>query len=110
MIHDVKLARDAAARRFGPGGALALAAAAALCDTGAETAELSRKLVDRTRTSLAGAASQAEAADGGRAAFAYWDASCRDCGAHAEAVSRIWRRYLRDAAELTVALYAAPLI
>lgn len=107
MNHDVRLAREITSRRFGPGGALALATAAVLCDTGTETTELSRKLVERTRMSVASAASQPDA---GHAAFAYWDGACRDCEAHADRVSRIWRRYLREAAELTVALYATPLI
>jgi hypothetical protein len=106
MNHDVRLAREITSRRLGPGGALALAAAAALCDTGTETVELSRKLVDRTRTSVASAANQPDA---GRTAFAYWDGACRDWEAHADRVSRIWRRYLREAAELTVALYGTPL-
>jgi hypothetical protein len=80
MIHDSKH--------------IAIAAVHALCDAGVESLILWERMFHTTQGMLVSAATNKE--DVSRTMLAFLNASYRDVGENAEAVSRIWRRYSRE--------------
>jgi hypothetical protein len=98
MIESSSQWKDIAVGHLGPAGHSAIATAHALRDVAIETAELSRKLFDNSQRLLIGAATNKDAKDVCRTMSAFLNASYRDLDENAESISRIWRRYFREAA------------
>ena len=82
MIHDSKH--------------IAIAAVHALRDAGVESLILWERMFHNTQGMLISAATNKDAKDVSRTMSAFLNASYRDVGENAEAVSRIWRRYSRE--------------
>jgi hypothetical protein len=76
----------------------AIAASNAFRDAAIESIVLTGKLFDNTHTMWRSAATNKDAKDVSRTLSAYLNASYRDLAENAETVSRIWRRYFRQAA------------
>jgi hypothetical protein len=106
MFHDRNSVRASASNLSDPGLNPALEAAQALCDLGVEQANLSKKLCDNTRAMLLSAAADKDAGEVGRTLSVFVDCVARDLSENAETMSRIWRRYLREAGR--AAAFAAP--
>jgi hypothetical protein len=98
MIENSSELREIAWGHVGPHGRSAIAAAHALRDVGIETAELSRKMFANSQKLILGAATNKDAKDACRTMSAFLNASYRDFDENAETISRIWRRYFREAA------------
>ncbi|MGO9423277.1 hypothetical protein [Roseiarcus sp.] len=97
MIHDKKFLREIARGRPGPSELSAVTTVRALCDVGIETVVLSQKLFDNTHKMLLSAATNKDAKDVSRTMSAFFFSSYRDLDENVESVSRIWRRYFREA-------------
>ena len=81
----------------GPDRTTVKATAHALRDVGNESLILWDRMCDNTQDMLVDAAANKDAGDVCRTMAAFVSASYRDLGENAEAVSRIWRRYFRNA-------------
>lgn len=81
----------------GPDRTILKATANALRDVGNESLILWDRMLDNTQHMLFTAASNKDAKDVSRTMSAFLYASYRDVAQNAEAVSRIWRRYSREA-------------
>lgn len=106
MFHDRHAPRASASSHVHPGLWPAFEAAHAWCDVGVEQARLSTKLCDDTRLLLLRATADRNAEELGRTVSDFVNSTTRDLSQTAEAVSRIWRSYLRDA--VRAASLAAP--
>ena len=98
MIENSSQLREIAWGHAGRHRLSAIAAAHVLRDVGIETAELSKKMFDNSQKLFLGAATNKDAKDVCRTMSAFLNASYRDFDQNAETISRIWRRYFREAA------------
>ena len=73
------------------------AAVGAYFDIGVESAALSKKLLGNTQKMWLSAATHKDAKDVARATSAFVNASYRDIAENADAVARIWRRFICEA-------------
>ncbi len=96
-MHDSKPLRVAGWDHHGPDRMLTKATANALRDAGNESLVLWDRMLDNAEAVLFSAGSHKDATDVCRTMSAFLNASYRDFGENAEAVSRIWRRYFREA-------------
>jgi hypothetical protein len=97
MFHYSKPLRLIGWGHQGPDRIIAKATANALRDVGNESLILWDRMLDNTQRMMFSAATNKDAKDVGRTMSAFLNASYRDVGQNAEAVSRIWRRYSREA-------------
>ncbi len=81
----------------GPDRTILKATSNALRDVGNESLILWDRMLDNTQHMLFSTATNKDAHDVSRTMSAFLDASYRDVVLNAEAVSRIWRRYSREA-------------
>jgi len=98
MIENTSQLREISRGHLDPHRLLAIATAHALRDVGIETAELSKKMFDNSQKLILGASTNRDAIDVCRTMSAFLQAAYRDLDENAENVSRIWRRYFRQAA------------
>ena len=80
----------------GPDRMILKATANALRDVANKSLILWDRMLDNTQHALSRAASNKDAKDVSRTMSAFLNASYRDVGQNAEAVSSIWRRYSRE--------------
>ena len=80
----------------GPDRVILKATANALSDVANESLILWDRMLDNTQHVLSRAATNKNAKDASQTMSAFLNASYRDVGQNAEAVSRIWRRYSRE--------------
>jgi N-glycosylase/DNA lyase len=97
MIHNSSQLKDIAWGRMGPGERSAIVTANAFRDVGIETVTVSKKLFDNTQKMLFSASTNKDAKDVSRTMSAFFFSSYRDLDENVESVSRIWRRYFREA-------------
>jgi hypothetical protein len=100
MFHHSKSLRVVGWDHHGPDQILARATADALREVGNESLVLWDRMLDNTEAMLSNAGTHKDATDVCQTMSAFLNASYRDVGENAEAVSRIWRRYFREAAAL----------
>jgi hypothetical protein len=81
----------------GPDRIIVKATANALRDVGNESLVLWDRMLDNTQRMLFSAATHKDANDVSRTMSTFVNASYQDVIENAEAISRIWRRYSRDA-------------
>ena len=81
----------------GPDPMITKATANALRDVGNESLVLWDRMLDNTQAMLSSAGTHTDASAVCETMSAFLHASCRDLGENVEAVSRIWRRYFREA-------------
>ncbi len=80
----------------GPDRMILKATANAVRDVANESLILWDRMLDNTQHLLSRAATNKDARDVSQSMSAFLNASYRDAGQNAEAVSRIWRRYSRE--------------
>ena len=94
MFHDSRDAKAIASGRPAIGGSSLLAAIKAYCRIGVESAIVSQRLIENTGKLWLSAATYEGAS---RATAEIVNASYRDVSENAEAMVRIWRRFIREA-------------
>ena len=109
MIENVSQLREISRGHLDPHRLLAIATAHALRDVGIETAELSKKMIDNSHKLILGASTNKDAKDVCRTMSAFLHAAYRDLDENAENVSRIWRRYFREATARAASASVRPL-
>lgn len=97
MIHDSRQLTEIVSDRMGYDRFLAIATSNALREVGIQSLILWERMFYNTQNMLFGAATNKDAVDVCRAVSTYLETSHRDMGENAEVVSRIWRRYCREA-------------
>ncbi len=97
MFHYSKQLRVIGWGHQGPDRVVVKATANALRDVGNESLILWDRMLDNTQHMLFSAATHKDANDVSRTVSTFVNASYRDVVENAEAISRIWRRYSRDA-------------
>lgn len=97
MINYSKQLRVFGWSHHGPDRIIMRATANALREVGHESHILWDRMVDNTQSMLFSAATNKDAKDVSRTMSVFLNASYRDVAQNAEAVSRIWRWYSREA-------------
>ncbi len=96
MLHDSRQLTEIVSDCVGYDRFLAIATSNALREVGIQSLILWETMFYNTQNMLFSAATDKDAGDVCRTMSAYLEASHRDMGENAEALSRIWRRYCRD--------------
>ena len=97
MFHDRRDVKAMASGRPATDGSWVLAAVEAYCSIVFESGLVSKKLIDNTGKLWLSATTYKDAKDVCRATAAFVNASYRDVSENAEAMLRIWRRFIREA-------------
>jgi hypothetical protein len=108
MFHYSKQLRVIGWDHHGPDRIIVKATANALRDVGHESLILWDRMLDNTTRMLFSAATHKDAKDVSRTMSTFANASYRDVVENAEAISRIWRRYSRDAVARIAATPSSP--